>query len=259
MATAGLLPSASARTPSGRSWLSTRKRTLRALTRAPVVGRDRAGDRLRVPRAVALGGDRVQEPRQLDDLAVGAPGQPRWLSESGVLELAEQLDAVGEREMFLALAGGDRCRRRGLRDGHPGLRSADVGGLQELARRGARLLAGIGLQHELVVEHGVDPRLLLLDRRVELIDGQVLLLERTELAADVGELGAAVAGEADGRIQDADELPGVAAATQPVQSSLTATARFCGTTGFGEPDASTIWNAIAVASQPGSSRARRRG
>ena len=50
----------------------------------------------------------------------------------------------------------------------------------------------VGLQDQLGVEHVPDSRLLLLDRLVELVERQVLRLERAELPLHVGQLGPAL-------------------------------------------------------------------
>ena len=97
---------------------------------APELLGDDGGDLLGVAAAVAARRDVVQQRGQLDHLPVAAAGQQRRLAEPGVLELADQLDAVGECEDLTGPGGGrGRCGGGG---GHVASGSALVGVLREL-------------------------------------------------------------------------------------------------------------------------------
>ena len=116
----------------------------------------------------------------------------------------------------------------------------------------------VGLQDELVLEHLAHPGLLRLDRLVQLVEREVLGLERragpcarpsrTALPAPVNWTGSGTT---------RTNCRASAATTHSVHSRLIASARVLGATVVGEPMTITIWNAIAVALQSGAAGAGR--
>ena len=84
------------------------------------------GDGGRAADAVDQGGHQVQQPRHLDDLAVGPADEERRRAVAGVLELAEQLDPQGQPGLPVGTAddgrrhGPGRVRRSGQRRGPSG-------------------------------------------------------------------------------------------------------------------------------------------
>src|SRR5215211_3239336 len=201
----GVLPSCSARTPSGRSLWSARKPTLRALTMRP--------SRADTSAATA---SRSRRPSAASAIRKSSRGSwttwpsARRASSGGFLKPEPSYSPMSSMPSASARTSPSRRSAGGDTAGSaiamtPG--SAAVRGLQELRLEDVRLRVGVGPGDQIVGEHRADAVLLPLDRDVEVGRREVLTHHAPQVPADVPQLEHPLARELHRLLDDADELP----------------------------------------------------
>src|SRR5215218_9860101 len=205
LGSSGVVPSARASTPSGRSCFSASWRTLSALTPRPKCSETTAATCSASRRPSQAAATQCRSGVSLiicPSLRRASSGGSRN-PESSYSPSSSTPSASTRTSRVLDGAAG----AAGVTvNGAP---SALVGVLCELPVEHVGPLGRIGPEHELRVEHVPDTGLLGLDGLMELVDRRVARLERAQVPAHVVQLRAAGTGQADRGVDDAHELAGL--------------------------------------------------